>query len=165
MVKVIFTIIFAQIFYLCTNGQEKHLDNRVFLEASFSVDTTLMGDSLEVNLLFKNTSDSVFELNPEAVIGLMHNHKEFITYDTPQRISYKLHESSNTEKVIMLHSNGEYQYKFNIIADANFFYEGENSILVYYHFFESPKKRKCRKQKPKLSLWSAPIKVIIKTND
>ncbi len=165
MVKVVFAIIFAQIFCLCTRGQEKHLDDRVLLEASFSIDTALMGDSLKVNLLFKNTSDSVIKLNPEAVIGLTHNHKYFITYDTPQRICYILHEFSNIEKVVMLYPKGEYQYEFNIIADANFFYEGENSILVYYHFFESPKKRKCRKQKPKLSLWSAPIKVIIKTND
>jgi len=38
----------------------------------------------------------------------------------------------------------------------------KNTVLVYYHFFDVPNKRKCKKREPKLSLWSAPINIIIR---
>lgn len=162
MVRFIFTIIFAQILCLCAESQESNIDNGMLLEASFNVDTIFMEDSLKVHLLFKNTSNTVLDLYPEGIIGLVHNHKEFITYDTPQRITYKLHDFSNTKKVVSLNPGDEYQYDFDILANSNFFYEGENTVLVYYHFFDEPNKRKCKKREPKLSLWSTPINIIIR---
>src|SRR5690554_6161552 len=154
MVKFIFTIIFAQILCLCAESQERNIDNGMLLEASFNVDTISMEDSLKVHLLFKNTSNAVLDLYPEGIIGLVHNHKEFITYDTPQRITYKLHNFSNTNKVVALNPGDEYRYDLEIHANANFFYEGKNIVLVYYHFFDESHKRKCRKREPKLSSWS-----------
>lgn len=162
MVRFIFTIIFAQIFCLCAESQESNTDNGMLLKATFNVDTIFMEDSLKVHLLFKNTSNTVLDLYPEEIIGLVHNHKEFITYDTPQRITYKLHDFSNTKKVVSLNPGDEYQYDFDILANANFFYEGENTVLVYYHFFDEPNKTKCKKREPELSLWSIPIDIIIR---
>lgn len=92
MVRFIITIIFAHLFFVCI-GQRSYLDTKIELNASFSSDSIFMEDSLELNLYFRNNKSNNFSLYPKAIIGLIHNHKAFITYDKAERIVYKLNDT------------------------------------------------------------------------
>jgi len=167
MVKYIFTIVFAQVFIICAISQEKPLENEILFRASFSRDSVFMGDSLEIKLYFRNDTNSSFSLYPKAIIGLTHNHKEFITYDKPERIAYKLNCICDYDSVIILNPGEGFENMYHIKAEDNFFYIGMNDILVFYHLYEKPlkwKKYKVDKGKPILSLWSPVVKINVQSN-
>lgn len=161
MVKSIITILFVHLLSVCL-GQVINLDNKIELNASFSSDSLFMGDSLKLNLHFRNNTNNNFSLYPKAIIGLVHNHKEFITYDKPERIVYKLNDICDYDGVVVLKPGERFEYRYSIKVDNNFFYKGENDILIFYHLYDKPlkkKKKKVNKREPILSLWSPIVKI------
>jgi hypothetical protein len=164
MVRFILMLLLTHLFLLCAS-QEKSHEKEIKLNASFSEDSVFIGDSLKLNLYYKNISNSDYILYPKAIIGLVRNMKAFITYESPARISYQLNDICNYDSVIHLKPGEEFKNTFNIRVNRNFFYEGENSVLVYYHFLEKPpiKKRLFGKSKRELilSLRSPPIKIVV----
>jgi hypothetical protein len=161
MVRVIITAIFAHLFFVCMS-QEKHLDNKIELNASFSSDSVLMDDSLELNLNYRNISSNYFYLYPKAIIGLLQNPKIFITYDKLERMVYKLNDICDYDSVIVLKPGESFEYRYRVKADSNFFYTGENDISIIYTFNDKPlKKGKKKEDKSKVirSLVSPSIKI------
>ena len=163
MVKFIIIIIFTHLVFVCM-GQENYLDNKMELNASFSCDSVYIEDSLEVILQYRNISNEYINLYPKAIIGLSHNHNFFITYDKAERIAYILNLYTNYDSIVNLKPGEEFKYTFNIVADSQFFYEGENVVYVYYRLFDKPKnikKQKRTKRGPVLSLQSPAIKIMV----
>jgi hypothetical protein len=166
MVRIIITTIFAHLFFVCM-GQEKHLDNKIELNASFSSDSVLMDDSLELNLYYRNNSGNSFSLYPKAFIGLLQNPKIFITYDKLERMVYKLNDICDYDSVIVLKPNESFEYRYRIKADSNFFYTGVNDISIIYTFNDKPlkkDKKKADKSKVIRSLVSPSIKIRVYSN-
>lgn len=163
MVKIIIITISAHFFFLCMI-QEVYSDNKINLNASFSSDSVIMGDSLDLILYYKNITNDNFSLYPKAIIGLGRNHEVFITYDKAERIAYILNLFTNYDSIVSLKPGEEFKYTFNIVADSNFFYEGENEVYVYYRLFDKLPDNKKRKKYGELilSLEAPPIKITIK---
>lgn len=167
MVKIILTIVIAHLF-LVSLCQEKDFDKKIELNASVNTDSIDMEDTLEVNLIFKNVSNSYISFYPNAIIGMIHDHKEFITYDNQEKIAYKLHDKCNYDSVFALKPGQGLKYIYRIKASENFFNEGANNILFFYHLYEMPLnkgKQKVYKKKAILSLWSSPIEIYISSQD
>lgn len=167
MVKVLFTIIFTYLSLVCI-AQDKSLATKIELHASLNRNEVYFGDSLELILNYRNISDDTLWLYPKATIGLGRTEKAFITYDKPERIAYIINFFTSYDSLVNLKPGEEFYYTFNIKADSNFFYKGENEVCVYYHLFDNPqlwKRKKTDKRRPVLSLYSAPIKINVYSKD
>lgn len=165
MVRVIIIIIYTHLFFVGV-GQVTH--NEIGLNASFSCDKVFMGDSLELFLNFRNLTKDNFCLYPKATLALGHDHEVFITYDRPGRVAYILNQFTDYDSILCIKPGEVAKYTFNIVADSNFFYKGENEVIVYYHLFDKPlmqKRRRTDKGKPILSLWSPPVKIYVSPKD
>lgn len=164
VIKIILLFVQLFSFYDISLSQEEDTEKKMILWALVSKDTVFMGDTLKVIVSYKNNTDDFFLIHPQSLIGLVHNHEYFITYDSPDRITYKLKEFTDYDSIINLRPKEEYKQIFCISADSKFFYEGENTISVYYRVFEFPsfkKKRKKSKKEPVVLLWSNPIKIYV----
>jgi len=160
MVKLIFTFIVLSLVFC--QGQEYQVKKELILNASFSSDTVIMGDTLSLILCYRNNTNSYVDLYPKAIIGLSHNHQAFIFYESPERIVYLLNDYCDYDSVFRLETSEFYKYTFNIKIDSSFFYEGENNILVFYHFYDNQPEQNNRKKNtagPSLILWSPEIKI------
>lgn len=146
--------------FIC-EGQE-YEKKEIEFYASFSREPVFMEDSIELNLYYKNNSNSYVDLYPKAIIGLSHNHKEFISYESAAKIVYRLNNSCNYDSVVRIEPKGLYKYTFDLKVDSSFFYKGENNILVFYHLYDRPinnDNRKKDKRKPRLTLWSPVVRI------
>jgi len=164
MVSGLFLLAFLLPYFECM-GQDKTNKNEIELEAFFREDTVISCDSLELILKYKNNTDNSVKFYPCAIIGMTHNHNEFISYESPERVVYKLTNNCNSDSVTFIEPRGIIKCKFKINAKNAFFYKGENNILIFYHFFEKPNKKSFwnkDERKARLSLWSSIVKVYVK---
>lgn len=66
MVKLFITVLFIHLIIVC-QGQEITPGNKIELNSSFSSDVVYMEDSLELILIYRNTSNYNFNLYPKAI--------------------------------------------------------------------------------------------------
>lgn len=164
-----FIIILLFISVLNSKGQRYPTELGINLRVCFSKDMVYFGDSLKVILSYKNNSEADIVFYPNAIIGINHYHPDaFISYDTPERIIYRLNNVCSNDEYVNLKPNEIFIKTYNIKADSNFFYEGENIVIVFYHLYNKPlieKRRRTDKSKPILSLWSCPVKISISSKE
>lgn len=168
MVRLIFTMIFIHIIVLCI-GQQTTAENKILFNASFDKDSVFMGDTLKITISYKNNSEDTLKLYSEGRVAMYHYHPTmFINYESIERAFYILCEYSNRNSIIWLKPGEEFQYTFDIKAKKEFFYEGENTVKVYYrNIWDEPaeykkrKKQKIAKQDTTIVLYSPPIKITV----
>lgn len=164
VVAFVFILLYLLPYYECV-GQVTTSNSEIKFEAFFSKDTVFSDDSLELILEYKNNTANSIKLYPHAIIGMCHNHDTFISYDSAERIAYILSNNCNYDSVTFLEPKGITKYKFKITANCDFFYKGDNYILIFYHFFDKPIKKSFwnkDKRKARLSLWSPIVKIYVK---
>jgi len=167
MVRLIFTMIFMHIIVLCV-GQKVTAENKILFSASFNKDSVFMGDSLKITISFKNDSEDTIQLYSEGRVVITHYSTMFITYESDERLGYILREYSNRNSIIRLKPKEEIKYVFDIEVKENFFFEGENTVRVYYrNIWDEPteykkrKKQKIKEQDTIIVLHSPPIKITV----
>jgi len=168
MVRSIFTMIFIHVIVLCV-GQKTTTENKILFRASFNKDSVFMGDSLKITISFKNDSEDTLKLFSEGRVVISHYHPTvFITYESDERLWYILREYSNRNSIILLKPKEEIKYTFDIEAKESFFYEGENTVSLYYrNIWDEPaewkkrKKQKIKEQDSIIVLYSSPIKITV----
>jgi len=168
MVRLIFTMIFIHIIVLCV-GQRTTAENKILFSVSFNKDSVFMGDSLKITISFKNDSEDTIQLYSEGRVVITHYYPTiFITYESDERLGYILREYSNRNSIIWLKPKEEIKYTFDIEAKESFFYEGENTVRVYYrNIWDDPAEYKKRKKQKiaepisRIVLHSPPIKITV----
>ncbi len=165
MVKNFIIILLFSISIFSSKGQRFSIESEIDLSVNSSKDTVCIGDSLIIILSYENKTKADIIFFPNAIIGITHYHPDkFISYDTPQRIIYRLNNVCSNVEYINLKPEEVITKTYGIIADSNFFYEGDNIVLAFYHFYNKPlnkKRRRLDKSPPVLSLWSSPVKIYI----
>jgi len=168
MVRLIFTMIFIHVIVLCV-GQKTIAENKILFSASFNKDNVFMGDSLKITISFKNDSKDTIQLYSEGRVVITHYHPTiFITYESDERLGCILREYSNRNSIIWLKPKEEIKYNFDIEVKKSFFFEGENTVRVYYrNIWDAPaeykkrKKQKIKEQDTIIVLHSPPIKIAV----
>jgi len=153
---------------LCV-GQKTVAENRILFSASFSKDSVFMGDSLELSISFINNSEDTIKFYSEGRVVISHYHPTmFITYESDEKMGYVLREYTNRNSIIWLKPKEEFKYTFDIESKKGFFYEGENTVNVYYRNiwdnfveYKKRKKQKGAKQDSIFVLYSPPMKIIV----
>ena len=140
-------MIFIHVMVLCV-GQKITTENKILFSASFNKDSVLMGDSLKITISFKNGSEDTLKLYSEGRVVISHYSINFITRESDERTWYILRDYSNRNSIIWLNPKEEIKYTFDIEAKKSFFYEGENTVQVYYrNIWDEPTEYKRRKNK------------------
>jgi hypothetical protein len=168
MVKI-FIIIVLLISGFKSKSQISSIESGIELSACFSKDSVYFGESFKIILFYKNITETNIVFSPEAIIGISHYHPDkFISYDTPKRIIFRINNHCSNNQEVDIKSNETFVITYDIKADSNFFYGGENTVLVFYHLYDKSLKdtrRTVDKRKPVLSLWSPPIKIYLCSKD
>jgi hypothetical protein len=160
-------MIFIHVTVVCV-GQKTTAENKILFSASFNKDSVFMGDSLKITVSYKNDSEDTLKLYSEGRVVITHYSTMFITYESDERLGYILREYSNRNSIIWLKPKEEIKYTFDIEAKEGFFFEGENTVRVYYrNIWDDPveykkrKKQKIKEQDTIIVLHSPPIKIIV----
>jgi len=170
MVKLMFTMIFIHIFVACVSQKSiSENENKILLSAFFNKNSVFMDDSLKITISLKNDSEATIKLYSEGRVVISHYHPTmYITYASDEKMGYILREYTNRNSIIWLKPGEAIQEIFNIKAQEDFFYEGENTVQVYYrNIWDNPfeykkrKKQKRTEQEPTIMLYSSPIKIIV----
>lgn len=157
MVRIIFILSFLHLYFVC-NAQTL---NKIHLNVSFSRSTVIMEDKLKIYLDYVNCTNESINFYPEAIIGVVHNNKAFIFPDKETRILYKLNNTCNYCNIVKIKPHEQFKFTFELKADSNFFYKGNNNIQVFYHLYKEDNHKK-HKNKPILSIWSKVVTLNIK---
>ncbi len=155
MVKLSIIAYFSLLLLQSAVCQDNSIENSIGLSIAFSKDTVSFQDSLEIQLSFKNTSDSVVSLNPIAIIGISHYHPDvFITY-AAERVLYSLNNYCSPKDKVEILPKGFYTKTYDIGVDSSFFYSGENVLWALYHYHSSSKSKQVfRKRKQNRNILS-----------
>ena len=120
--------------YLINVGQKSGFFQNIDFNASFSKDSVLMNDTLDIHIYFKNNSDEIVKLHPKGFLCILPDVSMFITYESTNRMMYIVNNFCDYESVVLLKPQEEFKYTLSIKANADFFYNGLNSIFVFYRF-------------------------------
>jgi hypothetical protein len=163
MVKFIFILIFI-VFSFCAKSQDNNSNKSIELIASFNKDTVSLDEKVSLILIFKNTSDSVYEFYPEAIIGMVPHTNLYIFYNSPEKILYRLNNYCNLSNSIRLKPGEEFKNIYEIKINTKFFSLNDNELIIFYHLFKKNKDlKKIRNNKPSVSIWSKPINLYLKS--
>ena len=127
MVKVIITCIY---WFLFLNINAQIYNNSIDLNISINQDTVLRGESIKLNLLFKNISDSCFSVYPKGIYILTTSQPGILGF--PMR---NLRDKCDYDIIIKLCPNETFKYALNVPID-NFFFKGKNYISISYIIYD-----------------------------
>lgn len=101
------------------------------IELQLSSDTVKEGDSLTVNVLFKNKTDTLLEFYPKSFMFLA---KPFIAFDAYQKeyASYILNDTLDFGFTAKIKARSIFVYVFKVKVNSLFFGKGNNTMHLYY---------------------------------
>lgn len=101
-------------------------------EIKLSNDTISYGDSLQIALSFKNTSQCPILFCPKARICIMHNYQSFVGYDSDKISNLCLNTNMDPSSKIVLDPNTVYSDFYRVKIKEDFFNKGTNDLYIFY---------------------------------
>ena len=130
MVNVFFLIIFLISSNCKTSLIErsncKEIKNYLEMELSFSADTIKYGELLNVNILYRNKTDTLLSFYPKSFIYLA---GPFVGFDYE---SYWVHGFVDATYSVEIEPKSTYLHTFEIPINPPFFIKGDNRLKLAY---------------------------------
>jgi len=162
------TLIFCLLLILSIklSAQKKDVSGEVLLQISLNKDSVFFGDTVSINLYFKNNSDSVVYFSNDAKMGLSHYRPNvLISYGSFERMYYSLNDSISDISNSPILQGQTFEITFKVVIKESFFYPEKDSFqLLYNSAFSGDKIRTKRLNKKGLApliLLSNPIEVVV----
>ena len=102
------------------------------MELSFSAYTVKHGESLYVNVLYRNKTDSLLLFYPKAVIRLTRSFVGFVNFVDLEYESYWVHDLLDATFCVEIEAKSTYLQTFEISINSPFFIEGDNRLTLAY---------------------------------
>lgn len=131
MVKIVFLILVSML-NLCKVYSQR-IEDCLRLNISVVTDTVQYGDSLQLNVFFKNVTNNKYTFYPMArlVLEKKEQRKAFgVDYDK----SYIVNSEIDLNFTQSLSPNAIYETKYSIFIDPGYFLKGENVFYLCYLF-------------------------------
>lgn len=104
----------------------KEIKNCLDLELRFSADTIRYGEYLNVDVLYKNITDTSLTFYPKAIVFLA---KPLVGFEYK---SYSLNDTIDATLIAEVKPKSTYLYTFKILVKAPFFIKGDNRLRLGY---------------------------------
>lgn len=105
----------------------KKIDNYLELELRFTSDTVKIGEEVELNVVFKNKTDTALQFYPKAVIYIT---KPFVAFGIDS--AYPISDTLDITKTAEIKPRATYIYTYNVLINEKFFKIGENPLVLHY---------------------------------
>lgn len=130
MVSIIFLMTILTSFKCSTLQVEvqncKEIKKYLDMEFSFTEDSVKYGDYLNVNVLYKNKTDTLLTFYPKAVVFIGKSPVGF-GYE-----NYSLNDTLDVTFIAEVRPKSTYLYTFKILVKAPFFVKGNNHLRLGY---------------------------------
>jgi len=115
--------------FKCSNlpNNCKEINNFLELELRFTMDTVKIGETVELNMIFRNKTDTTLQFYPKAVI---HITKPFVAFGID--CAYLINDTLDITKIAEIKPRAVCIYTYNVLVNEKFFKIGENSLTLNY---------------------------------
>jgi hypothetical protein len=105
----------------------KDLSRNLDLQVKFPSDTVRLGETIRIDVLYKNITDSTFYFFPIAPLS-------FFKHRGVGGPIFPLNSSYDVTKCVELKPMSLYSYSLNVVIDESFFGPGMNTFVILYTF-------------------------------
>jgi hypothetical protein len=129
--KVLISLLFFGIMTSCKCINHpthcKNIDDFLKLEFSFKMDTVRIGETVEINVIFKNKTDKMFQFYPNASLYIT---KPFVAFGVD--FAFPVCDTLDFTKTDVIKPRAINFYRYDILINKNFFKLGDNRLVMHY---------------------------------